>query len=409
MYESMSTVELRALVRERGLAKGAAVASARKEDLIGLLEGTIATIDTPTLNDAANGIRAALTPVSQGTGDSLADVIAAAISGKVKSGVDAGAVEAIARDVAAETLATWVDEALPGIIAAAMPKSAGITINMPELPGAITFEGEPLHAQYMQVLTWLRADVPVWLGGQPGSGKTHMGRQLARAMGIEPYIMAIDETTTANKLLGFQNLVSGDFVPGWLYEPFKAGGLVVIDEIDTGNPGIIAGLNALLSNGHYLFPNGETVEKHPMFRVLACANTNGTGAVAGFTARQRLDAATLNRFACIKLGYDESLELAITCGIPQETAQWTPGEPADMAACEAWVRWVQAVRALVGDNVLVSPRPSVLGVRALRAGVPADQVADALVFALCAADTVTTIKRRCGEPVDVVHAARKVA
>jgi hypothetical protein len=217
-------------------------------------------------------------------------------------------------------------------------------------------------------------------------------------MGIDPYIMSIDETTTANKLLGFQNLVSGAFVEGWLYKPYREGGLVVIDEVDTGNAGVLAGLNALISNGHYLFPNGETVTKHPKFRVLACANTKGTGAVAGYTARQRLDAATLNRFAVVRLEYDAALELAVSCGVVEPADPWTPATPATGAMCEAWVRWVQKVRAHVGNSVLISPRPSMLGVRALRAGVPVAEVADALVFGLCATDTIESIKSECGNP-----------
>ena len=384
-YNSMSTIELRTLVRERGLAKGAAVASASKSDLIALLEGT-GTLATPSLPaPAAGGV--------------LADVIAAAISGRVKAGLDEEAVKRIVAesiDGVRGELSEYVDAKL-----ASMP-ARGVTINLPELPAPIEMGDEPLHFQFAQVLAWLRADVPVWLWGPPGGGKTHLGRQLAKALGVAPYVMSIDETTTANKLLGFQNLVSGEFVQGWLYEPYKNGGLVVIDEIDTGNPGIIAGLNALLANDHYLFPNGETVPRHASFRVLACANTNGTGAVAGFTARQRLDAATLNRFACLRCEYDQGLELQIACGIPSTTGQWSPCEPATAPQCEAWVRWVQSVRGFAGNNVLVSPRPSLLGVKALRAGVPVSEVAQALVWALCAPDTVESIKQNCGAPEDVV-------
>jgi hypothetical protein len=47
-YQKMGTVELRTLVRERGLAKGSAVASANKADLIALLNGT-GTLEAPTL------------------------------------------------------------------------------------------------------------------------------------------------------------------------------------------------------------------------------------------------------------------------------------------------------------------------------------------------------------------------
>jgi len=372
-YQKMGTVELRTLVRERGLAKGSAVASANKADLIALLNGT-GTLEAPTL------------PAS----DELADVLARLMNGRVKSGVDAEAVTGIFEEfIKGDTFRAAVQEAAPAA-------RLGFTVNMPELGAPVEMEGEAVHCQFSQVLSWLRADVPLWLWGQPGGGKTHLGRQLAKALGIPCFVMSIDPTTTANKLLGFQNLVSGAFVPGWLYEPYKNGGLVVVDEIDTGDPGILAGLNALTSNSHYLFPNGETVQKHANFRLLACANTKGTGAVAGFTARQRLDAATLNRFAIIEYKYDEGLEMQLACGIPSQSERWAPCQPANAADCEAWVRWVQSVRAHCGKSVLVSPRPSLMGVKALRAGIPASEVADALIFALCASDTVDSINGTCG-------------
>jgi len=412
-YTGMSTADLRTLVRDRGLAKGAAVASARKDDLIALLNGTSTELETPTLAAAADGIGAALgvdsTP-AEPTAD-LASVIAAAISDKINPGVDTEAVEKIAHQCAADTLTAWVDDNLDTLIRDRIPETPTVntlSIEYPEIAEPITLDdGEPVHKQFPQVLAWLRADVPVWLWGLPGGGKTHLGRQIARALDVAPYVMSIDETTTANKLLGFQNLVSGAFVPGWLYEPYCNGGLVVIDEIDTGNPGIIAGLNALLANDHYMFPNGETVKRHESFRVLACANTNGTGAVAGFTARQRLDATTLDRFAIVSMEYDEGLELQIACGIPSQSELWSPGAAASPEDCQAWVSWVQSVRAAVGENVLVSPRPSLLGVKAFRAGVPIEEVAQALVFALCAADTVSTIKDRCGDPAKIVASTEK--
>ena len=405
-YDDMTTQELRSLVRERGLAKGAAVASARKEDLVALLAGT-GTLETPELANAADGLRDAMAEAPKS--DTLADVIAAAIQGKVHSGMDESKVREIADQSAADVLTAWVDDNLSKCIADRMPETAVpnvLSIEYPEACTAISLEGEATHKQLTQVLAWLRADVPVWLWGLPGGGKTHLGRQLAACLEVDAYVMSIDETTTANKLLGFQNLVSGDFVKGWLYEPYKEGGLIVIDEIDTGNPGIIAGLNALLANDHYMFPNGETVPRHPKFRVLACANTNGTGAVAGYTARQRLDAATLDRFAVISFEYDAGLEMQLACGIPSTSEPWKPSTAATPEQCKAWVTWVQSVRHYAGKNVLVSPRPSLLGVRALRAGIPAGEVAQALVMALCAEDTVSSIISHCGDPAALLEAEK---
>lgn len=254
------------------------------------------------------------------------------------------------------------------------------------------------HWQLPQIATWIQADVPLWLWGQAGGGKTTLGRQIAEALGLEPYIISIDPTMTVGKMLGFRNLSTGEYVEGFLYRPFKNGGLVKMDEIDTGDPGIIASLNALVSNEFYLFPNGVTIQKHKDFRIIAGANTKGTGAVAGYTARNRLDAATLDRFAVIELTYDEDLERSLALGVPKvQSKHWKPVSVEAGAACtERWVDYVQKVRKTVGSSVLVSPRASILGCRALRAGIPPAEVAEALLYKLMTADTRENVTSQCG-------------
>lgn len=266
-----------------------------------------------------------------------------------------------------------------------------ITIN-----GATNVVEGLTHCQLSQVVTWVGANVPLWLWGKAGGGKTHLFYQVAAALGIKPYVVSIDPTTTINKLLGYRNLATGEFVEGLVYQPYKAGGLFAPDELDTGDPGVIAGLNALLANGHFLFPNGELVERHKDFRVLVGANTKGTGAVAGYTARNRLDAATLDRFAVIEFGYDEGLEIALSCGGKSNTPRWEPIEPAAEAKCREFVEWVQRVRKAAGESVLVSPRASYNGVKALRAGIRTTEVAEALVFKLVTSDTKARLINAAG-------------
>jgi hypothetical protein len=255
-----------------------------------------------------------------------------------------------------------------------------------------------VHPQTTQAATWLRAGVPVWTWSAAGSGKTHGARQIAELLGVEAYVVSVDPTLTVAKLMGYRNVANGDFVPGFLYKPYKEGGLLVLDEIDTGDPGVIASANALLSNSHYLFPNNETVTRHEKFYVLACANTKGMGAVAGYTARNKLDAATLDRFAVIEMKYDEGLESALACGDGAPGLPWKPGTPATLDAQKAYVAWVQKVRKYVGQSVLVSPRASINGCKALRCGVPMQEVVDALVFKLCTDDTISRIKDSCQLP-----------
>ncbi len=81
------------------------------------------------------------------------------------------------------------------------------------------------------------------------------------------------------------------------------------------------------------------------------------------------------------------MELQVACGICSTTPFWKAGEPANNDVCERWVKWVQAVRKDCGSSVLISPRASLNGVKALRAGIPIPDVAEALVFKLVSNDT----------------------
>jgi MoxR-like ATPase len=255
-----------------------------------------------------------------------------------------------------------------------------------------------VHPQVSQIATWLRAGVPVWAWSAAGSGKTHMARQIAKLLEVEAQVVSVDPTLTVAKLMGYRNVANGDFVEGFIYNPYRKGGLLALDEVDTGDPGVIASANALLSNTEYLFPNNETVVRNERFYCLAMANTKGMGAVTGYTARNRLDAATLDRFAVIEIKYDAGLETALACGEGVPAKPWQPAAPASQKQQKAYVEWVQKVRATFGDSILISPRASINGCKALRAGVPMAEVVEALVFKLCTTDTVTRIKKDCGIP-----------
>lgn len=258
-----------------------------------------------------------------------------------------------------------------------------------------------MHPQVAQIATWLRAGVPVWAWSAAGSGKTHMARQIAQMLEVNPHVVSVDPTLTVAKLMGYRNVANGDFVEGYIYKPYKEGGLLAMDEIDTGDPGVIASANALLSNAHYLFPNNETIGRNERFHCLAMANTKGMGAVAGYTARNRLDAATLDHFAIIEIKYDTGLESLLACGFGAPSIPWKPGAAATPQQQQAYVNWVIKVREKFGSSVLISPRASINGCKALRVGVPIAEVVDALVFKLCAADTIKRIVADCGLPTTV--------
>jgi hypothetical protein len=297
-------------------------------------------------------------------------------------------------DAITSNVTSIVDKAMAEALAAIKPSVIQHEIKIGEEIRAVT---GAMHRQLTQIVAWMRAGVPVWLWGPAGGGKTHLSRQVAEALGQPFYCAPIDETITVGKLVGFRNVSNGEFVEGLMYRAFKQGGVQLMDEIDT-NSTAIAAINSMSANGHYTFPNGEEVARSPNWYLIAGANSKGTGACAGYVARVRMDAATLNRFAIIKLEYDPGLELELSCGIPNTSVPWKPVEPADESKCRAYVEWVQRVRSKVGDSVLISPRASYLGVKALRAGIPVVEVADALVFALVTDDTRRRICTEAGAP-----------
>lgn len=375
----------------------------------------VADVEPVKLIEPRTLIPAIASPVG---GDSeVADLLAKLLHGRMKTevqGLDENAVEAIASRVVTEALldadkefagklqkhlsnGSFPTERVKEIVAE-LTRNAAHRIEFVTAAGEIKPVDGLMHPQVPQITAWLRANVPVWAWGAAGSGKTHLARQVAAMLEIEPRVVSVDPTLTVAKLLGYRNVANGGFVEGFLYQAYKSGGLVALDEIDTGDPGVVASINALLSNTHYLFPNGETVERHPKFYTLALANTKGCGATNGYVARNRLDAATLDRFAVIEIKYDTGLELALACGQGVPAQPWQHGQPAQLDTQKRYVEWVQKVRQQVGNSVLISPRASINGCRALRHGIPMGEVVEALVFKLITEDSRKQITNTCGLP-----------
>ncbi len=222
--------------------------------------------------------------------------------------------------------------------------------------------------------------VPCWWYGAPGAGKTHLFKQVAEALDATFYPIPMGPTTTEGKLLGYNNLATGSFVKGQLYEPYKNGGFVLIDEIDIADPSVLVGANSISSNDEFMFPNGEVVPRHRDFYLVASANTLGTGSIGGFT-RNKLDAATLDRFAKFRLEYDAELESTL-CGNAK------------------WAEWVYKVRQYVEANcsqsIYITPRASINGAALLANGLSAAEVVEATVLAMMPKDLKQTVITQVG-------------
>ena len=230
------------------------------------------------------------------------------------------------------------------------------------------------HRILPDVITALHAGTHVLLVGPAGSGKSTIAFQAAEALSQPCQSFSFDPQTPKSQLFGFID-ANGRSIRTPLREAYEHGHLALMDEIDNGNPGSVAGLNQLLSNGHAAFADG-IVTKHESFRCVATGNTFGRGGDRKYVGRNALDMATLDRFVIMEVPYDTRLERSVAMGYAgdDETLRTRIG---------AWVDRVQAVRRKVEErklNVIVSPRASIDGAKLLRDGMAEDTVADIRLF-----------------------------
>ncbi len=175
----------------------------------------------------------------------------------------------------------------------------------------VTFEGV-VHSKFEQVLKFVKANEPVYLAGPAGSGKNVICQQVAKTLGLNFYFS--NAVTQEYKLTGFTD-ANGIFHESQFYKAFKNGGVFMLDEMDASIPEVLIILNAALANGYFDFPAPiGYVEAHKDFRVIAAGNTYGNGADYDYVGRSQLDAASLDRFALIRIDYDSRIEEACAMG-----------------------------------------------------------------------------------------------
>lgn len=169
-----------------------------------------------------------------------------------------------------------------------------------------------VHKQFDNVLKFVTANEPVFLTGPAGSGKNVLCQQVAKTLGLEFYFS--NAVTQEYKITGFTD-ANGTFHESQFYKSFRYGGLFMLDEMDASIPEVLIILNAAIANRYFDFPAPiGYVEAHPNFRVVAAGNTFGHGADYEYVGRNQLDAASLDRFAMVNVGYDEEIEMSCANG-----------------------------------------------------------------------------------------------
>lgn len=267
----------------------------------------------------------------------------------------------------------------PALIEAAVQRHCAHTVTIEHKHGAALPESvkvEGAHCQLHELLTCLQAGLHVYVWGEAGSGKTHMAQQAAKALEVGFYFTGkIDEVFD---LVGFRD-ATGNYAPTEFYTWCLNGGVLLFDEADGSSPQALTRFNAATSNGYMDFPTGR-VELHEDCYVIMAGNTSGDGGNYRYL-RNKLDAATMDRVAVIKIEYDLALERRLALAENPDAGDW--------------VDFVQATRKKADAlemPILITPRASINGAKLLRAEMPLKQVKLLTVFKGASIDTINALR-----------------
>jgi len=215
-----------------------------------------------------------------------------------------------------------------------------------------------IHKQFEQLLKVAQLKgVNILLTGGAGLSKSTAIEQVAAAFKLELASISFSNQTTKTDLLGFID-ANGVYRMSSFVDAFKNGKIFLADEMDACSSNVLVLLNSAIANGRLELPNNEVLFAHDNFRFIATANTNLRGGKNGFTARNKLDAATIDRFVVIDWELDEDLEQKLTNN-------------------DAWLKIVRKCRAVAEDSldgVVITPRSSYDGAKLLKMGIDIDFV-----------------------------------
>jgi MoxR-like ATPase len=248
----------------------------------------------------SNGAHAPLAGATPGTPDvgRIAEMLAQLFAQQNKPALDFDAVRQIVRDE--------VQGLKPRPVEVIVNGAAGVVID------------ERVHPVFDRVLKLVGNGANVMLVGPAGCGKSHLCEQMARALKAD--YGAIHGTAGASEsaLTGWLLPSDGgkfEYVPARFVELYEKGSsLFCFDEMDAFDPNMLLVVNGATSNGHIHIAhrrNMPSTKRGKDVRLMATANTFGTGANPMYAGRAALDGATMDRWIIVTVDYDRDLEADI--------------------------------------------------------------------------------------------------
>ncbi len=162
------------------------------------------------------------------------------------------------------------------------------------------------HESYDKLKTIIDANLVPMLVGPAGTGKSEAVGQIAKELKLRLYMG--NRVQNSFEITGFVD-AGGKYIPTQFHEAYTKGGLFFFDEVDASSPEALVTINTAIAQRYMTFPGYNTpIVMHDDFKLVTAANTSGSGATLQYTGRNKLDAATLDRFTVIEWNYDQNLE-----------------------------------------------------------------------------------------------------
>lgn len=173
------------------------------------------------------------------------------------------------------------------------------------------------HAKFERLLKLAQNRKNMFIYGPTGCGKSFICGQLAETLGLKfahvSCTSGMSESALGGRLLPVGKQGTFEYVIAEFVDCYENGGLFLLDEMDAADPNVLLVINSALANGKMAVtnrPKQPYAIRHKDFICAAAANTVGTGASRMYSGRNKLDAATLDRFGIGKvfMDYDERVE-----------------------------------------------------------------------------------------------------
>lgn len=244
------------------------------------------------------------------------------------------------------------------------------------------------HPMFEKVLRLASAGLNVLLVGPAGCGKTHLAAEVAKALGHTFSTISgaagVSEAQIVGRLLPTGDGGKFEYIPSpFVTQYTKEKGAFLFDELDGFDPNTLLVINQATANGGFEIEARAAskldtyVARSETFILMASANTFGYGAGAMYVGRNQLDAASVDRWYTVEMGYDPVLEARLA-GMPVVPGKaWEPAPAPSQSEIESLARWVLGIRDKAMANKLrriVSTRALQKAIAARRAGIPSAEI-----------------------------------